>query len=209
MANMPWKNSPKAAAVQWANMKPEFSPPSLTRNAGSSLSAEKVIQTYENLQLNPIIFFITRLHWCMCWRSWNFSFIYLPGLTNLSILLSLIAASSCTPMARKSAALAGYSPWKFPAEMISLKYLSFYFQIFNGWYQKRCYLRGQQKRSEIKKKDDLREKNERLDSRNWSDSLHTGLSVALFISVVNIPRTKSIVSWTIPCTLKDMIFKVD
>ncbi len=33
-----------------------------------------------------------------------------PGLTSLSILLSLMAASSWTPMAKKSAALAGYSP---------------------------------------------------------------------------------------------------
>ena len=29
-----------------------------------------------------------------------------------------------------------------------------------------------------------------------------GLSVAEFISVVMTPRTKSIVSWTIPCTWK-------
>jgi hypothetical protein len=42
-----------------------------------------------------------------------------PGLTSLSILRSLMAASSWTPMAKKSAALAGYSPWKFPAEIIS------------------------------------------------------------------------------------------
>lgn len=52
---------PRAAAVQWAIMNPEFSPPSATRKAGSSLR---------------------------------------EGLHSLSILLSLIAASSWTPMAR-------------------------------------------------------------------------------------------------------------
>lgn len=52
---------PRAAAVQWAIMKPEFRPPSATRKAGSSLR---------------------------------------EGLQSLSILLSLIAASSWTPMAK-------------------------------------------------------------------------------------------------------------
>lgn len=55
------KHSPRAAAVQCAIMKPEFRPPSVTKNAGSSLS---------------------------------------EGLQSLSILLSLIAASSCTPIAK-------------------------------------------------------------------------------------------------------------
>ena len=32
---------PKAAAVQWASMKPEFNPPSWTRKAGSSLYAKR------------------------------------------------------------------------------------------------------------------------------------------------------------------------
>ena len=32
---------PRAAAVQWAIMKPELRPPSWTRNAGSSLYAKK------------------------------------------------------------------------------------------------------------------------------------------------------------------------
>lgn len=58
-------HQPKAAAVQWAIMKPELSPPSLTRKAGSSLR---------------------------------------EGLHNLSILLSLIEASSWTAMAKKSKA---------------------------------------------------------------------------------------------------------
>ncbi|MEQ2260138.1 hypothetical protein XENORESO_004965 [Xenotaenia resolanae] len=86
-------------------MKPELRPPSLTRKAGSSLS---------------------------------------EGLHNLSILLSLMEASSWTAMDRKSRAFqrkygvrsgikstktiklfyypqtfAGYSPWKFPPEMVS------------------------------------------------------------------------------------------
>lgn len=52
---------PRAAAVQWAIMNPEFRPPSATRKAGSSLR---------------------------------------EGLHSLSILLSLIAASSWTPMAK-------------------------------------------------------------------------------------------------------------
>lgn len=52
---------PRAAAVQWAIMNPEFRPPSATRKAGSSLR---------------------------------------EGLQSLSILLSLIAASSWTPMAK-------------------------------------------------------------------------------------------------------------
>lgn len=55
------KYSPRAAAVQCAIMKPEFRPPSVTKNAGSSLR---------------------------------------EGLQSLSILLSLIAASSCTPIAK-------------------------------------------------------------------------------------------------------------
>lgn len=55
------RHSPRAAAVQCAIMKPEFRPPSVTKNAGSSLS---------------------------------------EGLQSLSILLSLIAASSCTPIAK-------------------------------------------------------------------------------------------------------------
>ena len=37
-------------------------------------------------------------------------FSYIPGLTKRSTRRSLIEASSCTPMARKSKALAGYSP---------------------------------------------------------------------------------------------------
>lgn len=59
------RHQPKAAAVQWAIMKPELSPPSLTRKAGSSLR---------------------------------------EGLHSLSILLSLIEASSWTAMAKKSRA---------------------------------------------------------------------------------------------------------
>lgn len=55
------KYSPKAAAVQCAIMKPEFRPPSVTKNGGNSLS---------------------------------------DGLQSRSILLSLIAASSWTPIAR-------------------------------------------------------------------------------------------------------------
>lgn len=96
---------PNAAAVQCAIMKPELSPPSLTRKAGSSLR---------------------------------------EGLHNLSILLSLIEANSWTAIDKKSRAcekrkcdarnqknynkhskkkhiltLAGYSPWKFPPEIVS------------------------------------------------------------------------------------------
>lgn len=55
------KYSPKAAAVQCAIMKPEFRPPSVTKNGGNSLS---------------------------------------DGLQSRSIRLSLIAASSWTPIAR-------------------------------------------------------------------------------------------------------------
>lgn len=100
-------HEPNAAAVQCAIMKPELSPPSLTRKAGSSLR---------------------------------------EGLHNLSILLSLIEANSWTAIDKKSRAyekrkcdarsqknynkhgnkqpkniltLAGYSPWKFPPEMVS------------------------------------------------------------------------------------------
>lgn len=58
-------HQPKAAAVQWAIIKPELSPPSLTRKAGSSLR---------------------------------------EGLHSLSVLLSLMEASSWTAMAKKSRA---------------------------------------------------------------------------------------------------------
>ena len=43
----------------------------------------------------------------------------LPGLTRRSVLFSLMEANSCTAILRKSRTLAGYSPWKLPAEMIS------------------------------------------------------------------------------------------
>lgn len=106
---------PSAAAVQWAIMKPELSPPSLTRKAGSSLR---------------------------------------EGLHNRSILLSLIEANSCTAIDKKSRAcekikcdkrrrktttnkqteqrcltLAGYSPWKFPPEMVSPRSAKTIFEI--------------------------------------------------------------------------------
>ena len=49
---------PRAAAVQCANIKPELSPPSLTRKAGSSLKAEKKLnQTVVGKKMRIGMFF--------------------------------------------------------------------------------------------------------------------------------------------------------
>ena len=70
----------RAAAVTWAIMSPECSPPSRARKAGRPES---------------------------------------DGFTSRSVRRSLIAPSSATAIARRSAAIATGWPWKLPPERIS------------------------------------------------------------------------------------------
>lgn len=73
-------NEPKAAAVQCANINPELMPPSFTRKAGNPLNAAK-------LQRKLSCYYVS-FNWL----------VFLPGLINLSVLLSLIEESSWTAM---------------------------------------------------------------------------------------------------------------
>lgn len=87
---------PRDAAVQWAIINPEFSPPSGVRKAASSLYA-KICKMY-----------ISWHYTALSVNRWNKNSkiknideqLLVPGLTSLSILLSLMFASSCTPIAK-------------------------------------------------------------------------------------------------------------
>lgn len=62
---------PNAAAVQWANIKPEFNPPSFTKNAGNSLKAKTYIfLKYDSLIVNKARDKINYLDW----RAFQFVF---------------------------------------------------------------------------------------------------------------------------------------